>query len=86
MQNDRWDLRPISEDDSDVTRPTSQEESVDQWAVRATLIVLCAALFIAAVWLVSLPSFDKCSALDDLSQRHACYDNLRGELLKPPVK
>jgi hypothetical protein len=86
MQDDKWDLSSASEDDHEVTHATSQEESVDQWAVRIALIVLCVALFIAAVWLMKLPSFEKCSTLDDPSQRHACYDNLRAELLRPPVK
>ena len=88
MQNDKWDLSLISKDenDCDVTQPTSPEELIDRLGVRAALLVLCVTLFIAAVWLVNLPSFEKCSALDGPSQRHACYDNLRAELLKPPTK
>jgi hypothetical protein len=33
-------------------------------------------LFIAALWL-SGPSFQKCSALENATERHACYDALR---------
>jgi hypothetical protein len=41
---------------------------------------------IAAVWLVRSPSFEKCVALENATERSACYDNLRAELLKPPAK
>jgi len=86
MQNNGRDVAQTSEENSDGTLPTSQEELVDQLAVKVALIVLCVAVFMAALWLVKLPSFEKCSALNDPSQRHACYDDLRGELLKPPAK
>jgi hypothetical protein len=32
------------------------------------------------------PSFQKCSALETLARRNACYGELRNELLKPPAK
>jgi hypothetical protein len=31
-------------------------------------------------------SFQKCSALENVTQRNTCYDELRNELLKPPAK
>jgi hypothetical protein len=34
----------------------------------------------------SHPSFEKCLALENATERYACYDNLRAELLKPPAK
>ena len=49
-------------------------------------MVLCAAFFIAAIWLVTRPSFEKCSALDNTAERAACFDTLRRDLLKPPAK
>ena len=45
-----------------------------------------ATLFIAAIWVTSRPSFEKCSALENVTERNACYDGLRKELLKPPAK
>jgi hypothetical protein len=42
--------------------------------------------FIAAIWFVRSPSFEKCSALENATDRNACFDRLRKELLKPPAK
>ena len=64
----------------------SPEEAADRFGVRAALVVLCIGLFIAAMWLVTGPSFEKCSALENLAQRNACYDALRNNLFKPPAK
>jgi len=62
------------------------EEAADRFGIRAALVVLCIGLFIAAMWLVTGPSFEKCSALENLAQRNACYDALRNNLFKPPAK
>ena len=43
-------------------------------------------LFLAANWMIRTPSFQKCSALENATQRNTCYDELRNELLKPPAK
>jgi hypothetical protein len=32
------------------------------------------------------PSFSKCSALEKVTERNTCYDKLRNDLLKPPVR
>jgi hypothetical protein len=48
--------------------------------------VLCIALFIAAIWLVNGPSFEKCSALENATERNACYEGLRNDLSRPPAK
>jgi hypothetical protein len=74
------------DDENDVARPRSPEDSVDQFGIRTALFVLCVAFFIAAMWLIGRPSFDKCSALENVSERNACFDTLRNELLKPPAK
>jgi hypothetical protein len=80
-----WDF-DADIDAHDVLRPKSPEELADQFGIRSALIVLCIAFFIAAIWFVSSPSFEKCSAVENATDRHACYDGLRKELLKPPAK
>jgi hypothetical protein len=57
----------------------------DQFGSGSALLVLFA-VFIAAIWFVSSPSFEKCSAVENVTDRNACYDGLRKELLKPPAK
>jgi hypothetical protein len=51
-----------------------------------TALVLCIALFIAVIWYLSQPSFEKCSALENVQERNACYDTLRSDLSKAPAK
>jgi len=70
----------------DVVLPKTAEERVDQFGFRTALFVLCVTFFIAAVWLISRPSFEKCSALENATERNACFDALRSDLLKPPAK
>jgi hypothetical protein len=72
--------------ESDLAEPQSPEEIVDRFGMRASLLMLCVGLLIAAVWMISRPSFEKCLALENATERQACYDNLRAELLKPPAK
>jgi hypothetical protein len=88
MQEARWDIGLTAPDDhdDDFSEPGSAEDTVDRFGFRAALIVLCAALLIAAMSAVGIRSFATCSALDDAAARHACYDALRAELLKPPAK
>ena len=66
--------------------PEPPEGSIDRFGIRTALFVLCVALFIAAIWLVSGPSFEKCSALENVTERSACFETLRNDLLKPPAK
>ncbi len=75
-----WDFDTDS-DAHDVLRPKS-----NQLGLRTALIGLCIAFFIAAIWFVSSPSFEKCSAVENVTDRNACYDGLRKELLKPPQR
>jgi hypothetical protein len=51
-----------------------------------SLLVLGIALLIATIWFVSRPTFEKCSSLVSATERNACYEQLRSELLRPPVK
>jgi hypothetical protein len=74
------------DDEFDVTAHKSPEDLVDQFGIRASLVILCIGLLMAAIWVVGRPSFGKCSALENVMERNACYDQLRSDLLKPPAK
>jgi hypothetical protein len=76
----------VQENENDHARPEPPEGPIDRFGIRTALFLLCVALFIAAIWLVSRPSFDKCSALENVTERNACYEILRSDLLKPPAK
>jgi len=87
MQRSEWNFEGRIDDDQDnVAWPEFPEERVDRFGVRTALLLLCIAFFIAAMWLVSRPSFEKCSALENVTERNACFDTLRNDLLKPPAK
>jgi hypothetical protein len=84
MQTSDWDrLETTSKEDE---QPKAPEDDVDRLGVRLSLLVLCVALFLAANWVIGTASFQKCSALGNVTQRNTCYDDLRNELLKPPAK
>jgi hypothetical protein len=76
----------VADDPRDITSPKSAEERLDQFGVRTALFVLAVAFFIGVMWLINSPSFEKCSALENITERNACFDALRNELLKPPAK
>jgi hypothetical protein len=76
----------VQENEDEAIRPEPPEEPIDRFGIRIALLVLCVALFIAAIWLVSRPSFEKCSAVENVTERNACYETLRNDLLKPPAK
>jgi hypothetical protein len=83
MQSSEWEV----EDDKDnVARPKSPEGRVDQFGIRTALVLLCIALFIAAISLLSQPSFQKCIAVQSVTERNACFETLRNEFLKPPTR
>lgn len=88
MQDRDWhfDIVPKDSDDSDLLWPQSREDRADRFGIRTAIVVLCVALFIAAVWFMTAPSFDKCSALQNAVERNACYGELRKDLFKPPAK
>jgi hypothetical protein len=84
MQTSSWDdLETTSKEDGQSKAP---EDNVDRLGVRISLLVLCVALFLAADWVIRTASFQKCSALENVTQRNTCYDELRNEQLKPPAK
>jgi hypothetical protein len=64
----------------------SPDDLVDQFGIRVSLLILWVGLLIAAISVVSRPSFGKCSALENIMERNTCYDQLRGGLLEPPAK
>ena len=73
-------------DTGDVLRTKFPDDFADQRGIRTALLVLCIASFIASIWFVRTPSFEKCSAIENVTDRNACYDGLRQQLLKPPAK
>ena len=81
------DFESTTDNDArDVLWPKSPDQFGDQFGIRTALVVFCIAFFIAAIWFLSSPSFEKCSAVENVTDRNACYDGLRKELLKPPAK
>jgi hypothetical protein len=87
MHASKLDHNTTTDDDAhDVLPPSSSEALADRFGIRVALIGLCIASGIAAVWFVRSPSFEKCSALANVTDRNACYDQLRQDLLKPPAK
>jgi hypothetical protein len=87
MQRSEWDFESTPDNaEHDQPLPETPEALVDRFGIRVALLVLCIAFFIAAMWLVSSPSFEKCSTLENVTERNACYEELRKDSLKPPAK
>ena len=86
MQESEWSLETKSNDDDDIARPKTPEELADRFGIRTALLVLCISFLLAGLWIVNLPSFEKCSGIENTLVRHACYDQLRADLFKPPAK
>jgi hypothetical protein len=81
-----FDIVPEDDDEHGALSPKSQEDQADQFGIRTSIVILCIALFIAAVWFMTAPSFEKCSVLQNAAGRNACYGELRKDLFKPPAK
>jgi hypothetical protein len=78
---------PLTDDkESDAPWPESPEARSDRFGIGFSLLLLCVALAIMVIWLISAPSFEKCSALENQSERNICYEKLRDDLLKSPAK
>ena len=87
VQGSEWNFDNTADhDENDAPEPKSPEALVDQFGIRTALLVLCIACFIAAIWLASRPSFEKCSGLESVTERSACFETLRNDLLKPPAR
>jgi hypothetical protein len=72
-----------ADEDADLKSP---EDAADRFGIRTALLVTCVGFLIAALWVMSSPSFQKCSSLENPKERIACYEGLRSALLKPPAK
>jgi hypothetical protein len=87
MTRTEWDFDTAMDDDTnDLRRPKSPEDFKDQRGIWTASLLLCIASLTAAIWFVNSPSFEKCSAVENVTDRYACYESLRKELLKPPAK
>jgi hypothetical protein len=89
METSEWDYLDTAlkdDDETDTAWPKVPADFVDQLGFKVAVSVLCVALFLAALWVLRGPSFQKCSAIADAAQRNACYSELRNGLLKPPAK
>jgi hypothetical protein len=87
MQAQKWDFDSTTDNDTgDDLRTKSLDTLADQRGIRIALLVLCITSFIAGIWFLRSPSFEKCSAVENITDRNACYEELRKELLKPPAK
>jgi hypothetical protein len=80
------DDRGVPSDEDDGAELKSPEDAADRFGIRAALLVTCIGFLIAAIWLISTPSFQKCSAFENAKDRIACYEGLRTALLTPPAK
>ena len=87
-QVEEWhlDTKAADGDEEDVINSKSPEDSADHFGVNLSLLILCIALLIAILGIASVPSFEKCSGLDNVTQRNSCYGELRNNLMKPPAK
>ena len=81
MQRSDWDFQTTVDENDE-----QNAAWIDRFGIRTALLVLCIGFFIAAMWLVSRPSFEKCSALENVIERNAYFDTLRNDSLKPPAK
>ena len=87
METSEWDYLALKdEDEADIARPKTPADFVDRLGFRIAVSVLCVGLFLAVLWVLSGPSFQKYSAIEDAAQRSSCFSELRKELLKPPAK
>jgi len=87
MRHSEFDIQnPMDDGEPEVAWPGKREERVDRFGIRTALLALVIALFIAAMWLGNRASFEKCSTLENATERYACYDKLRDDLSKPPAK
>jgi hypothetical protein len=86
MRHSEFDFQAADDDESRVPLPETSEDRVDRFGLRTAFDVLVIALFVAAFWLANRPTFEKCSALENVTERDACYEKLRDDLSKPPAK
>jgi hypothetical protein len=81
--HEEWHLDNEAQDEDESETP---EDLADRFGINLSLLILCLGLLIAGLWVISSPSFEKCSGFGDVAQRNACYGELRNNLMKPPAK
>ena len=83
-----YDRDYLAEPSNEADEPElkTPEDAADRFGVRVALAVTCVGFLIAVMWLASSPSFQKCSAFENLNDRVACYEGLRTALLQPPAR
>src|SRR5262245_6942647 len=89
MQPSKWDdPGPLitNDDNSDAPQPSSSELREARFGIGVSLLVMCIALVLMMIQLISEPSFEKCSTLENQSERYICYDHLREQLFRNPTK
>jgi hypothetical protein len=87
MMRSEYDFESaVQESEDDAAWSKSPEGFIDRFGIRTALFVLCIASFLAAIWLMNRPSFEKCSGLENVTERNACFETLRNDLMKPPAK
>jgi hypothetical protein len=92
MQAEEWhDAEAPADDENTVTKSENPgdknpEDLADHFGINLSLLILGVAFLIAAIGMFTSPSFEKCSSLDNVTQRIACYGELRNNLMKPPAK
>jgi hypothetical protein len=87
MQHSEFEFRgPMDDSKPEIVWPGNPEERLDRFGFRTALLVLALACFVAAIWFVNRPTFEKCSTFESAPERYACYDKLRDDLSNPPAK
>jgi hypothetical protein len=67
MQHSEFDFQGSIGDGEKVAWPGTPEERIDRFGIRTALLVLVIALFVAAIWFANRPTFQKCSALENMT-------------------
>ena len=78
--------KPARLEADDPRRPKTPEDVIDRVGTRVAMVVLCVACLIAILWVLSTPSFEKCTVLTSASERYACYETLREVFSRPPTR
>ena len=58
----------------------------DRLGTGVAIAILCIGLFAAGIWVLTRPSFEKCSVFGTVADRMACYEALRNELSRSPIR
>jgi hypothetical protein len=86
MRHSKFYFADADNDESRAPLPETAEERVDRFGFRTALFALALAFFVAAMWLINMPTFEKCSTFQNVNEPISCYEKLRDELSKPPAK